>query len=372
MKACVSRIALLGIALLNYSGCGGSSGATANPDICGQFGLSSGSAGSQLDRGVDAGQVQIASIIANPTLISTDTNVRGILHRPDQVTIEKVFVAGVPAADDGSDFSSFDATIPFSVLFGKAAMVSGQLVATVEVAVITNCSPNAVVVGSGTLNLLPAPKQISYLDLSTRPTTADTASYYPTTLSYPVEIDLRANREAAGASVVLSTTMGTINGLTSATVLLSGNGVTPATATAFLAPDATKQGTAYITAQAPNDSLDASVTTVSMGINMFGPPTLVPANVTVLSGQHTQIAVIDHGVLLGCNAAPAAGLTITISGEDATTHIVYPGGVDGSSGRGVLQIDVVAASTAAGVSSTITCFDVYQQMGSATVSVPKG
>ena len=255
--------------------------------------------------------------------------------------------------------------------------------ATVVVTAITNCDPDAVAIGTGTVNLLVAPKEVAYLKLSTPTVKPGASSYLPTMLSEPVEIDLAANPGAAGASVILSTTMGTINGSASATVLLSGNGVDPATATAFLAPDPTKQGTAYVTAQAPNElgdasrTTDAAVTTVTVGINMYGPPSLFPAAATLSAGQSMQIAIVDHGALLGCNAAATPGLTLTMNGQDLTAHVVYVGSGDGGvidSGvpdGGIPVINVAATATPTQGTSTITCVDVYQQLGTATVTVLK-
>jgi hypothetical protein len=316
---------------------------------------------------------QLASIIPLIAPVSTDANVRGTLARPKHVTIQKVFVANVPATDDGDDFATFDATIPFGVLVNLAAGNGTPTVAPIEITAITNCGSQPILVGVGTVNLLLAPKQITGLQLVTP---SYDGGYVPTTVSYPVQIDVLANPSAAGASVMLSTTMGTINGSQSATVLLSGNGLTAASATVFLAPDPMKQGTAYVTAQAPNAptdgsvGLEAGVTTVTKGINMFGPPLLFPAMVTLPIGQKTQIGIIDRGILSGCNAAPVAGLSITLNGSDLTSHIVDPNQRDGGP-TDALPAIVIAADGGAGSSSTITCFDRYQQVGSATVNVPK-
>jgi hypothetical protein len=329
--------------------------------------------------------VSLATLWPIPTPVSGDTNVRGTLWRPDQVTIHRLFVAGIPAMDDGSDFSSFDATLPFSVLAGLASSQGGRLVADFDITALTNCSARPVKVGSGSLIVLLAPKVLTFLSISAPSANGAGTKYFPTTISMPAEIDLTANPEAAGLSVKIWTTMGTINGSAMADVVLSGDGRASARATVFLSPDPTKQGTAYVTAQAPGeqqDSPDASATAATTGINFFGPPTLLPATANLVSGQVLRVEILERGSLLGCSATTAPGLTAKLGDRDLAKGLVILGNSDmsaldggeptfGPPAEGITEIVVSADGPATSGSITITCLDIYRQTGSATIGLTK-
>ena len=180
-------------------------------------------------------------------------------------------------------------------------------------------------------------------------------NYIPTSIVFPVQLTLTANREAAGAAVTLSTTLGTIGGLTNATLTLGGDGINDATASAYLEPDSTKQDTAVVTA------LSTAPTTPTYAVNMFGPPTLVPAMANLTAGATTHVSVAtlaDLRSVRGCRATPAAGMTISSAGSDLTTGAVVAVKDVDNDGQADISIDVAVVDGGAGAATTIDCFDV--------------
>ena len=180
-------------------------------------------------------------------------------------------------------------------------------------------------------------------------------NYIPTSIVFPVQLTLTANREAAGAAVTLSTTLGIIGGLTNATLTLGGDGINDATASAYLDPDSTKQGTAVVTA------LSTAPTTPTYAVNMFGPPTLVPAMANLTAGATTHVSVAtlaDLRSVRGCRATPAAGMTISSAGSDLTTGAVVAVKDVDNDGQADISIDVAVVDGGAGAATTIDCFDV--------------
>jgi hypothetical protein len=292
---------------------------------------------------------------ASTAPVAADLVVRGSLVPRADVNILKVLVAGIPANHDGPDFLTFDVSVPFSVIQAQAVAAGTPTGADLPVEVITDCELTPKRAGSLHVTL----RAVTSLMLTAvRPA----HGYIPSSLSVPAELDLVANREAAGLPLALTTTQGTVTGPT----VLPGDGIHPVTATVVLTPDPNKQGTAVVVAQAGQMVAPASVTIV-------GPPSLSPATAGIQRGATELEVFVTNTLPSGQIAASIAGCIAGVTPGIA----VHVGGAD-ISGMGLTRLVArdlmlhpifrvaMLPTAAAGVSISVTCFDVYGQSATGT------
>ncbi|TMQ16662.1 MAG: hypothetical protein E6J91_11530 [Deltaproteobacteria bacterium] len=306
-----------------------------------------------------AGDATIATVTidvpASTGPVTTDVLVRGSLVPRADVNILKVLVAGIPANHDGPDFLTFDVNVPFSVIQAQAVADGTPTSADLPVEVITDCELTPMRAGSLHVTL----RAVTSLMLTAvRPA----HGYIPSSLSVPAELDLTANREAAGLQLALTTTQGTVIGPT----VLPGDGIHPVTAKVLLTPDANKQGTAVVVAQAGQMAATGSVTIV-------GPPGLHPASAAIQRGAPELEVFVTNTLPAGQIAASIAGCIAGV-----TPGIAVHVGGDDISGRGLTRLVAqdpllhpifrvaVLPTAAVGAAISVTCFDVYGQSATGT------
>lgn len=287
--------------------------------------------------------------------LTSDLVVRGHLTALSGVTVSKVFVAGIPAAHDSADFSTFDVTVPIAVMQAEAVSAGSPSLASLGVAVLTNCAPEPTVVQQLSVRL----RAVADLTLTLE---ALEHVYLPNSINRPAIFDLDANPEAAGLALTVSSSQGTMTGPT----VLPGDGVGRVAAKLYLVPDPLKQGVADVTVQSGSIARASSV-------NVVGPPTLNPATASISRGG-PELEVFVSNVL------PSAQIATSIAGCTAgvTNGIAIHVGPDDISGQGLTPLtatDVahhpifrVAAFPTATTMSTVsvTCFDVYGQSTTGT------
>ena len=266
--------------------------------------------------GVSALTANVPEITPSKPL-EKDLDVSGTIARPAGVTIYNVWVAGVAATGTGLDFDSFTAKVPYDRLLSLATAATDEepAMATIEVTARTNCGYEHASLASLSVpvNLSPGIK-VSRLAFDPALIPND-AGYLPADKTSSATLRLRANPEAAGAVVSLSTSSGMFVGVgTGNTITLSGDGKTDAVASCAFASDRDAQISA--------NSMGSSATT---SVTVAGAPTLVPSKATLRPGQSESVTVFTDGKLRWCQASPAPSLTVTSGGTDL---MATPGGKD--------------------------------------------
>jgi hypothetical protein len=304
-----------------------------------------------------SGELKAVVPAINPTMpLEKDLTVTGTIERPPGIAVYDIWVAGVAATGTGLDFSGFSAKVPFDTLVSLATGTPPM--ATVEITARTNCSVSTASLSSFTVPVNPKPGiKVTRLvfDSALIPNGAD---YLPADMSASALLRLRANPEAAGATLSLSTSHGTFDGVgTGNVVTLSGDGKTDAVAAFGFRTDKDAQLSA--------SSGGASAAT---SISVAGAPTLVPADSTILLGQSLRVTVFTDGKLKSCQATPANGISVTSGG---TNLMATPGGKDlNADGRIDFDVSVLASDGGSPdggqATTTVSCIDVFGQFSAAT------
>lgn len=289
------------------------------------------------------------------TPLTSDLIVRGHLTALSGVTVSKVLVAGIPAAHDSADFSTFDVTVPIAVMQAEAASAGSPNLASLDLAVITNCAPEPTVIQQLSVRL----RAVADLTLTLEALEHD---YLPNSINRPAIFDLDANPEAAGLPLILSTSQGIVTGPT----ILPGDGVERVAAKLYLVPDPLKQGVAEVTAQSGSIARTLSV-------NVIGPPTLNPATASISRGG-AELEVFVSNVLpaeqivasiAGCTAGVTSGIAIHVGPNDISGQGLTP--LTATDGAHHPIFRVAALPTAAAMSTiSVTCFDMHGQGATGT------
>jgi len=288
---------------------------------------------------------------------SGDVVVRGTITAASDITLYKVLVAGIAANNDGFDFDSFDATIPYATLQSLASGSSGK--AHLKVTAVTNCSAPGGFLEIGSVDVPVIGKAVTSLSLT--PVTPGTAAL-TTSPAGSMTFELLANPEATGATVVVSTSLGTVNGQQSTTVTLSGDGTAQARAMFVLVADATKEGTAKVIATAPNTEPK------TYAVKTVAPPRFVQGAVALVPGT-IRISISSSDNIASCTATAAPHVSVMSGPNDLTaTNVVTDLNNDG---RPDIDITTDSSATAPTATTTITCFDTLGQFVSGTFALPK-
>lgn len=301
----------------------------------------------------DTGTDRIAIVAPHdPPFAGEDLVLRGTFALRTAENVYALYVGGIAASADAPNYSIFNVTIPFAGLQSRAAAAGTPTTAELDVTAVSNCEDAGTAkVGSVTVTLRTATA------LTVTPKVA-AGGYVPSTKNTPVQIDVMANKEAAGLPLTATTSQGTLLG--ASMLALSSD----ATASFFLLPDPAKEGMAAIEVQAGTRTGTATV-------RIVGPPTLNPGSTPIspgvtitvfLSSSLGKDAVADS--IDGCSAVATPNLTVSSQGEPFQNA--------GLKNLGKSAVFVVSASSnaAGGEAATVTCYDKFGQSASATYKVP--
>lgn len=294
--------------------------------------------------------------------VTADLTVTGTLTKKPGVTVYDLLVADVAATSVGLDFAGFNATVPFARL---QALAKGSTetppIARVVVSARSNCHPTDAPAALTTflvpVNLAPGIK-VTWLafDATLFP---NGASYLPSDLSASALLQLRANPEAAGATVALTVSAGSLSGVaTGNTVTLSGDGKGDAVAVFGLKTPTT----AFVSASSTGAF-------ASQQVAVAGPPVISPAGGTLTPGELMHVVVTIPGKLQGCQATPAQGISV-VSGS--SNLMAQPVGQGMSAGTLFIDVATPRALTDGGITTmsatTVSCTDIFGQLATATFS----
>lgn len=268
-------------------------------------------------------------------LVDKDLVLTGTTEHAGNLAIRRVLVAGLPATNQGFNFSAWTVTIPSANL---AALADGQNQARVAVVAEDACNIQKEIAS----NTFTVAVRVEPADLVL--TLPKGQSFVPADGQTAAEIRVVANAEAAGAAVKLSAMrdgaeVGRFQGVGSGnTVTLASDGGTQAIATALYVSDSA--GSVLLGARSGSASFPARTLVVA------GPPVLLPASASLKPGQRVRVTALSDGALKGCSATQATGITVT----------------QAPSGSRRIDLDVAAALMLAAPSSlSITCTDPFGQ-----------
>jgi hypothetical protein len=254
----------------------------------------------------------------------------------------------VPAANDGFNFDTWSATVPFSLL--QTATTTDPETGNTTLAIVAKDACDRRFESSFELRVAVLAKELHLVvDYPGE------EEYLPADGTTAAALSITADAAAAGAKVQLATTGdGVLAGATAGLVTLAGDKSAPAAATVLFT--SSKEGTAVVTAAVEK-------LTAILPIVVAGPPTLLPGAGTIKPGQTVSVTVTTQGRVKDCQATPAAGILVTSGGNDL---MKTPAAVDeNGDGKPDLQIKVDPA-LAIETQVTVVCRDPYGQATSGT------
>jgi hypothetical protein len=281
-------------------------------------------------------------------LVRTDLLVRGTAEHPGGLAIRNIDVSGVQADNLDFNFNQWEALVAFDRLLALDAELTGTVV--LEVTSRDSCNVRTQL-GVFQVDIDPDPA-LFVERLGLEVTLPTVASYLPATGNLSALVTVTANPEAAGAVVVLDTSLGTFDSGNDLVLLGAGNA--DAAATTFLS--SAEPGVALVTATGETQLDQASVV-------FAGAPTLIPGGGSVATGQTIRVTVFTDGVIETCQATPATGAMVVSGGQNLTAS---PGGTD-DTGDGRIDIDITATEDLVEDGEvTVVCADVFGQAGTGT------
>ncbi len=266
--------------------------------------------------------------------LSGDLVVTGSAQHNRGFAIRQVLVNGVEATNSGFNFSSWTVTVPIATLAADADMTGAV---TLRAQAVDSCGATKQFFQSPPFAVTLTPGiRIQQIQLKVTP--PDSQDFIPANGTIPATVLLTANPEAAGATVNLSTSIGSLEGVVANAVTLAGDGkMQPATASLLFTSG--KAGNALITAAAQSQTAVATVLVAD-------PPLLVPASASMAAGQEITVSALSEGNVTRCDATSSLDFV-------TTTTNVSPAHVD---------IVIQAAKMAnSGGAVKITCVDAFGQ-----------
>lgn len=297
----------------------------------------------------DSAAITVEATAGGGEAVNQDLPVQGVASHADNIAIREILVAGIPARNDGFNFKSWSALVPLQTL--KGLRVKDSDTVPLPITARDACGKEASASFEVRLGV-----PVQRLDMA-----ADYPGdemFLPADGTTALALTITAEPEAAGAQVKLEATEGaSFAGVVEGSVTLSGDKKSPASASVLFT--AKTEGLTVITA-----SVDKA--TRILPVRVAGPPSLLPPSATLAPGQTITVTADSDGRVRDCQAAPAAGVSVTSGGRDL---MATPAAVD-ESGDGNPDIKIAAAKDVAGqVSVTVTCRDPFGQFAVGTYVV---
>jgi hypothetical protein len=265
-----------------------------------------------------------------------------------------VLVAGVPAMSVGFNFRSWSALVPIGALASITDPATHT--ALIEVTALDACGRSTELESPLSVVLDPVPG-LDVRELAVAVEYPGNVGFIPANGINAARLTITGSPNAAGATVVLSSPAG-------------GNFMGAATTTAVLQLDAENRTSArvdYASMQPGTNLVEARLSNGSISttaaVRVSDPPVFHPSDRTLTAGAQLGVAVISEGVLQSCQASPSAGFDVTLGLDD-----LMAGGIQLDA---ISSVDLIVAAHSDAMNSTVTvsCTDVFGQIGSATYSV---
>jgi hypothetical protein len=286
-------------------------------------------------------------VLQGPTedAVEADVLVTGHLAHLDGLSIRYLTVAGVSATDDGFNYDSWSATVPYATLVALADDTSSV---TVDVVAVDACDATYTVSSFPVMVNLTPDVSITSLDVALE--LPGSASYLPPDDITPAIVKIVGDDDAAGAVVQLEATHGRfVGGDGENAVVLTGSQGFGARATVLYYADTA--GTILITATA--EGL-VEVATVAVA----GPPTLVPPSAELGPGDKVDVAVFTDGAVTQCTASFTSDMTAVSGGVDLMTFAA----ANDSNADGRIDFTVSAETGLLDAQEVrVTCEDLFGQ-----------
>jgi hypothetical protein len=307
--------------------------------------------------------------LASDAPLRSDLSLTGTASHPDALAIRQVRVAGVAAtqATANDNFASWRVSIPLRTLLDLSEADEDGVTGTARLSVVSTdaCGDEDEIVAPLEVRVdLTPDSDVDRLALKLAnedqlPTSG--RAYLPADGSYPGLVEIRANADAAGASVTLDATSGDLAGVDgSGRVFLGGDGASDATAFVLFEAD----GAGLVQLTAASEGIVAAMT-----LRVHGAPSLLPAGGSLDAGTTVRVSVVTEGMLRDCEARPVTPGTFLVT-SGAADLVAAPSAGQDLSGDGYVDIDVTALQGAAsGATLSLTCEDVYRQWSAVTFAV---
>ncbi len=326
-------------------------------------------AGCELDLQPPADTIDCSEILPNsvqvtitggPTSeeVDEDLVVTGTASHDAGLTVRSLSVAGVAATNDSFNFQTWTATVPYATLLSLSEDSedgSATLWTEATDACLLSYEREAFTV------LVDQDPGIEVGELALTLELPGEASFLPIDGTTAAVVTLTANPEAAGAVATLGASLGSFSGSDTLSLTLAGDGLNAASAQAVFS--ATAEGSALLTAAAGG-------LVASQAVQIAGPPTLIPSEVTLDPGEQFALTVFTDGDVATCSAGYAQGVTVTSGGDDLTESDT----AEDSDGDGHVDLLIsVSEDLEEEATVSVSCADSYGQRGYArATAVPDG
>ncbi|MGM0556029.1 MAG: hypothetical protein ACQEVA_06605 [Myxococcota bacterium] len=337
-------IAALGLAML-LSGCGDANSPVSEPDC------------SQASRG-DArvtGRASITSPTARPA--RENLVIAGTASHKDGLAIRSIRVGDTTAeqTDEAFNFSDWIAEVPLESLLARENRDEDGVV-DLDVAAFDACG-RRYVIDRLSVEVAPAPEAPSVTSLDVTVSYPSAASYIPATRAVAAVLSVKANAEAAGSTVEVTTTHGRFSSTGDITAQVPLVATGNETAVGLVDLTAETAGTATISARAGN-----VLTTNS--VNIVGTPVLAPSAAELAPGSSLRVEILTGGGTLAstspCSVELDGGVEVSSGDRDLSAGDAP---VDTNSNGAPDFMVAVDAAAESGDRARVVCEDVYGQQG---------
>lgn len=291
----------------------------------------------------------------NASASTADFTLQGTTEHLYGFAIRRLQIGGVDATSTGPNFSQWTVTLKLAALRTRPYDAAGRV--NLEVRATDACGSHAGEPLALALDVPTFTLAVAYPDVDEDEKGAE---YLPTDGKTAAVLTISATDEnAAGMRIRVGTQPSdgvVLDGLFGESVTLAA---VDGGAKAEVRVRATKDG--QYTLQARSASALQSATVL-----VAGPPTFVPADLSVVAGDVREVVVLSEGRLRECWATTSvAGLAVTLAGSDI---VKAPAMSDADVHAWTVRIAVDEMIDAGGAAS-VTCRDSYLQTGTLAITV---
>jgi hypothetical protein len=284
-------------------------------------------------------------------------SIKGTAHHEDGLAIRQVLVAGLSATRDEFNFAKWSVEVPYETLV-TSGPTSAMDQVTFKAEALDACG-RRYPFAEWTVDVDPTP-QIDVSGITIAVEYPSERNFLPADETTPAILTVTAEGRAAGATVTLAASGGTMRGLSDAgtIVLTAPLGAEEEGASATVLFVASVAGPQVVTATVDGQLASAIVV-------VAGPPKLAPHAATLVPGASLDLTIEAPAPTtpsLACSARPDPNLVVSYHGEpfDVAPVTVEP------EGDGTFALHVEAPLEASEDTMVIvSCADAYGQTGTA-------
>ncbi len=281
-------------------------------------------------------------------------SIKGTAHHEDGLAIREVLVAGLSATRDEFNFAKWSVEVPYETLV-TSGPTSAKDQVTFKAEAIDACG-RRYPFAEWTVGVDLTP-QIDVTGITIAVEYPSERNFLPADESTPAILTVTAAGRAAGATVTLAASGGTMRGLSeSGTIVLTAPlGAEEEGASATVLFVASVPGPQVVTA-----TIDGQL--ASAIIVVAGPPKLAPHAATLVPGASLDLTILAEAPTLACSARPDPNLVVSYHEApfDVAPVTVEP------EADGTFTLHVEApADASADTMVVVSCADAYGQTGTA-------